>query len=36
MLTRMTSIPAIKSAWSCSGDREAGPIVATIFAFLII
>ncbi len=36
MLTRMTSIPAIISERRLSGDRDAGPIVATIFAFFII
>lgn len=35
MLTRITSIPAIISEYNCSGERDAGPIVATIFAFLI-
>ena len=30
-LSRAPSIPAFASAASCSGDAEAGPIVATIF-----
>ena len=31
-LIRATSMPASTSAWSCSGDSVAGPIVQTILA----
>jgi hypothetical protein len=35
-LTLATSIPASTSAFSTPGEEEAGPIVQTIFVFLLI